>query len=356
MGSFINNNSVHDLRICSFNCRSVKNCLPVISNLCDKHDIVLLQEHWLLPNELNLLNLINKDFVSYGQSAVDISVDILVGRPYGGTAILFRKNLSDKISKFDTSDSRITGLILNLDIGPMILLNVYMPTNYGDIDSMNLYVEYLCKLHSIITDSDAAHILVAGDFNCCTGSRFYEEFSDFVDNNCLTISDMTRLQNAYTYVSDDGLRQTWIDHILSSVSVDNLISDLVVLDEVIVSDHKPISFMLLNALYRNNASSPSTSSQKTYIPLWQECNTNDYLIMLNVSTNCYLRLTYLLIFFMDMILRLILITSRILLVSFTMKSLSVYMPLPLKPFQLEKRAVMITRCLAGILLLVKSMS
>jgi exonuclease III len=81
---------ISKLRFCTYNCRSVKNSMPEVHSLCNKFDIVLLQEHWLLPNELHTLNNIHPDFHSYGMSAVDISRNILVGRPYGGTAILFR--------------------------------------------------------------------------------------------------------------------------------------------------------------------------------------------------------------------------------------------------------------------------
>jgi len=37
-----------------------------------------------MPNELDLLNNVHCDFYSVGLSAVDISSDVLVGRPYGG--------------------------------------------------------------------------------------------------------------------------------------------------------------------------------------------------------------------------------------------------------------------------------
>src|SRR5438132_7130817 len=45
-----------------------------------------------------------------------------------------------------------------------------------------------------------------------------------------------------TYISDDGIRRTWIDHILASSTVNQLISDINILNDVIVSDHKPVSF------------------------------------------------------------------------------------------------------------------
>jgi len=42
----------NNVNIGTFNCRSVKNCQPVIAELCSMHDVVLLQQHWLLPAEL----------------------------------------------------------------------------------------------------------------------------------------------------------------------------------------------------------------------------------------------------------------------------------------------------------------
>jgi len=65
-----------------------------VVRLCKSHDIVCLQEHWLLPGDLSLLCNIHNDFYGFGYSAVDVSSDMLIGRPYGGTAILYRKNLS----------------------------------------------------------------------------------------------------------------------------------------------------------------------------------------------------------------------------------------------------------------------
>jgi len=40
-----------------------------------------------------VLNCIHPDFLFYGLSALDIGSDILIGQPYGGTAILYHKTL-----------------------------------------------------------------------------------------------------------------------------------------------------------------------------------------------------------------------------------------------------------------------
>ena len=51
------------LRLCSFNCCSIKSSITDINYLCDMHDIVFLQEHWLLPHELNLPANLHDDFL-----------------------------------------------------------------------------------------------------------------------------------------------------------------------------------------------------------------------------------------------------------------------------------------------------
>ena len=76
------NNSIlameQNIRITSLNCAGVKNKLPIINDLCEKADIIFLQETWILPTELDLLNSVNKEFTS-SLSAVNLHDGILVG-------------------------------------------------------------------------------------------------------------------------------------------------------------------------------------------------------------------------------------------------------------------------------------
>jgi len=105
--------------------------MHTINNLCNEHDIVLSQEQWLLLFDLPLLNTAHRDFLSVGLSAVGISSDILVGQLYGSTAILYRKCLADKINIVTINESRITAIELQTKIGLLLLINVYVPTNYA---------------------------------------------------------------------------------------------------------------------------------------------------------------------------------------------------------------------------------
>jgi len=90
--------SLTNISLCTLNCRSVKNSVVEISSLCNDYDIVFLQEHWLLPHDLDFLATIHPDYLAVGQSAVDIDKDVLVGRPYGGTGILYNRKLSKYVT------------------------------------------------------------------------------------------------------------------------------------------------------------------------------------------------------------------------------------------------------------------
>jgi len=170
------------------------------------------------------------------QSAVDSSLNILVGWPYGGTAILYRKYLTEKIQVLNTGESRNTGIIINSGIGPLLILNVYMPTNYNDDASFESYLDCLSKLFALNLDTEGIHTLIVSDFNCSPGSKFFSEFVKFsVDNNLLT-SDLYHLHDVATYIV-----MTFVN-ILSSNSVNKLINNVNILYDVMVSDHRPISF------------------------------------------------------------------------------------------------------------------
>ena len=81
--------SMKTVQIASYNCTGWKSAANNLLNQCD---ICMLQEHWLLEEQLHLIN-INDDFLSTGVRGM-VSSDLITGRPYGGCAILFRKSLS----------------------------------------------------------------------------------------------------------------------------------------------------------------------------------------------------------------------------------------------------------------------
>ena len=87
----------YSLRVTSYNCRHLKSSIDNVRQLCDAHDIIFLQETWLTNDELSLLKCLRADFYADGVSAMDTTSVILIGRPFGGIGILWRKSIGDCI-------------------------------------------------------------------------------------------------------------------------------------------------------------------------------------------------------------------------------------------------------------------
>ena len=145
------------VRIATFNCRSIKSSIAEVRTLCENVDICLLQEHWLYNDDLTLLSTIHNDFHAFGVSAMDCNRDIISGRPYGGTAILWRKSYSEFVSVKTYGDPRIIGVELSTEVGPCLILCVYLPTDCSD--HFDDFCEYLGKIDCIIQDAKTPYVL-----------------------------------------------------------------------------------------------------------------------------------------------------------------------------------------------------
>jgi len=205
-------------------------------------------------------------------SAIDSTSNLVMGRPYGGTAILYRKSLANSCSPINSNNPRITGVNISSSDGKILLLNVYMPCNYGDDESLQDYLECLCQLQALIIESDAVHTMIGGDFNSGPTSRFFPFLNSFITENYLVMSDMMRLCNASTYISDDGLRSTWIDHIVCSAKIDQKIFNIEVLEDVIVSDHRPLAFRVECNLVLLDKYSATNNSTYKRCAQWNLCD------------------------------------------------------------------------------------
>ena len=89
----------------------------------------------------------NSDFRSFSVSAVNVN-DSLVGRPYGGVSVLWRKSRGNCFQMVSFHDPRILGFTLSLDSRSMVFLNVYL--SYYSVETTDEYLDYLRKLESII--------------------------------------------------------------------------------------------------------------------------------------------------------------------------------------------------------------
>ena len=75
------------LKVVSYNCWGWKSGSNYVQSLLQSCDICLIQEHWLLRENLDSL-IISDDFLSVGVSGMDSSI-LLSGHPFGGCGILY---------------------------------------------------------------------------------------------------------------------------------------------------------------------------------------------------------------------------------------------------------------------------
>ena len=175
------------LKIISFNCSGVSSKLPIIRDLCEGNHIVLLQETWLMPHNLGILCNVHKDFDVYSISAVDCT-QALVGRPYGGLSILWRKDLSNCCDIVSFDDARLLGLDINHSGNSLHILNVYLP--YFAPENYDGYLDYIGKISSHIEYRNVSDVMVFGDFNADVGGVFYREWVAICQDYDMVFADV----------------------------------------------------------------------------------------------------------------------------------------------------------------------
>ena len=156
-------------------CTGFKSSSEFVSSLFNECDIAILRETWLLPNELGLLSNLRIDSDANSTSVVDLSDDILIGRPYGGLIFMWKTELSKFTTVRRYEDPRMLGLSLTCNGKTLLLLNVYLLDTRMTEDEK--FIIYIGKTFSIFADCGEDNICVMGDFNCIPDSERFEDFS-----------------------------------------------------------------------------------------------------------------------------------------------------------------------------------
>ena len=151
----------------------LNNGLSMMNSLCDTFDFILLQEHWLTSADLYKLNCINNDFTAFSVSAMDAKTEngILVGRPYGGTAILCRNSILKYVQliEVDPTTGRYISIRYRTNSLDLIITNVYFPTYNASTDYTIECSSLVAYFERVIDDFSNCKHIIAGDFNfSCT--------------------------------------------------------------------------------------------------------------------------------------------------------------------------------------------
>ena len=279
------NTSLSNLKVISYNCRSIKSSIDEVRNLCSFNDIVFLQETWLCPDEIDLLQSIHKDFISVGTSAMTEALQsgILLGRPYGGIGILWNKSITSmyNVTPKYFKDPRLLGLeISDKNHCKMLLLNTYLP--YNDPNNFDSYCNYLAKIDAICDSYDSVYTITLGDFNAGPLSNFGKELISFADENNYVLSDIVHFgasSNCYTYISESHNSRSWLDHCLASKNAHQLINNIEVHHNLTAYDHFPLSIHISLDKLSINMSAPPVDKVKKKVPSWtaaKDCHLENY--------------------------------------------------------------------------------
>ena len=230
------------MRVSSYNCQSSKRNSGGINLLCDASDIVFLQEHWLYPADLPSLNNLHREFMSFGISSIDVTDSIMLGRPYGGVAVMWRKHLSSTVKPVSFNDDRIIGLECCFGDVKMLFLGVYLPYNANQ--NFDDFVFSLGKIRTIIDEFDSPYVCVLGDFNAEIEKQtsFGKELLSFCHESGLIIADNEFLnRGTVTHVNDGHGTESWLDHVVCTKAAFDLIQSIDICYTIASSDHFPVT-------------------------------------------------------------------------------------------------------------------
>lgn len=243
---------MNSINMISFNCKSVMRSEECIRRLCREADIIALQETWLLPHDIPTLGNIDPDFGFTGKSAVDTSVGVLRGRPYGGVAILWKKSIFTDVSVIQCNSVRVTAIKINLGGRNVLVFSVYMPTDSPE--NLMEFTECMGEIAAVVEDNGEGSVYVLGDFNANPSSCFGNELINFcteLDWRCADIEFLGYNSKAYTYVSEAHGTHSWLDHCLVSETAWKSVTAVSIMHDVFWSDHFPLKIRCNLDVFKN---------------------------------------------------------------------------------------------------------
>ncbi len=189
------------------------------------YDIILVQEHWLLSNNLKRIKTALQVFTGIANSGVDEAKCVLERRPYGSCAILWRTGLTQLIKpiQVESLSKRICSIILTLNDYRLLIICAYFPTYPGSAVYSGADLDIiLSDIEDILQNVNCDGIVLGGDLNSDFShhSGFVNNINMFMNNH-----DLQSLWNIfnvdYTYRHTDGVSTSTIDHFIVSNSAFN---------------------------------------------------------------------------------------------------------------------------------------
>ena len=229
---------ISSLRIASYNCNSVRKRIDIVRSILNKCDILLLQEILLLEEDKNFLYGLNSLFEAYVVPSKHSNSNCLEGRPSGGLAILWRKQLNISIDISFAHDNFLIVSLVTMN-KCFALANIYMPYDNGSREILTEYDQVLGELHASLNIVDTDNIIWFGDFNADHNrGRLWPRLSDFSSENGFRFVDSTLPYDSFSFISSAHSTTSWIDHCLISGNID--VANYEINYELAFYDHLPL--------------------------------------------------------------------------------------------------------------------
>ena len=250
-----------------------------------------MQETWLAQDELILLKNLHIDFNADGVSSL-CDDGFHVGRPHGGIAILWRKQLAKAIKVKSYDDKRLMGVEFSNGNQTFLLLNVYLPHDNRSY-SREQYEDlmyYLGKILAIIHECNTSNVYIMGDWNAgiSQSSVFGKELFAFCEENNLIVTDVALLgkeSGQFTFYSEAHSTTSWIDHCVSTFNAHKHVDEVEIFYEYLSSDHFPmqITVSIRDNFEANMAHNDDIQPVKRPVTCWSKASDND---IMNYQNGC----------------------------------------------------------------------
>ena len=175
------------MSLATFNIKGFQSNQNYYSELLQKFDILLQQEHWLFNFEQDIWKLYHTDFTSFTRHVDDFDPISPINRPkrYVGIAVVYKKTLSPSITQLPDGDHIIQAIYIITNYKSICLVNVYLPAR-GIATGQELYWSALYTLREIIWKNEDTHtIIVAGDFNAFFVRQYKDPQDDLFKSFCI---------------------------------------------------------------------------------------------------------------------------------------------------------------------------
>ena len=246
-----------------------------ITELLAKSDFCLIQEHWLYVQEFaHMVNTKLNNVAFLANSPMDES-EQRMGRPKGGTAILYKSNINAKVVRVHSDCDRLTVASVSVNAFTFLIFSVYMPCDERRAgENLDEFTEVLNEIHSICLNSDCQYFIIGGDLNCDVSRNVPQThaLNTFIEQENFTLCLNHNVANVpYTYTKGDTLSA--LDHFIVTP---NLLDSIVKYETDFIannfSDHLPVLLQLnIDIDYHNMQKTPPNPGIA-----WEKCTQDNH--------------------------------------------------------------------------------